>query len=226
MTDAGLGDALGKMSTQKVAAQGANGHHGRLGPGDETRNDEPNRGDQIDHRAKNGLEAVHLVDVVQPDEAQGSQHENPDAGAEVAATGGDGELERDGPPHGMMVVGIGFGLEFDLTSQKALRQKDDGCKEDQERHETGEGLVAGVGQQEGAQNAAQQAHGQKPPKPGFYRREVLAVTVDAAGGADDQCQSAGRIGCDRRRAEEEQGGEGDQGPPAGDGIDRAAAERG
>jgi len=66
-----LGDALGEVGSEVVADEGAGGHEEGAGPVDEAARDEPAGGDEVDGGAEDGLQAVHLVDVGEPEESRG-----------------------------------------------------------------------------------------------------------------------------------------------------------
>src|SRR6185295_19233310 len=89
-------DVAGEAGAGVTGEHGARDHDQRRRPVDRTAGDEVGRGHAVDAQVEEVLEAVHGVDVGEPEEAEHRESEDADAGAEVAAVDGDGELEEDG----------------------------------------------------------------------------------------------------------------------------------
>ena len=176
-------------------------------PVDQSAGHEPRGGDDIDHRAEDVLQRIHLVDVAQAEEAERGEHEDADARAEEAAIQGDGELESDGDPDGRDVRRGRAASRPAMPPEDTLEQEEDGGEEDEKGDERGEDFVARAGEENAAEQAAEQADGDEAPEPRPDRRDLRAKAEDAAGGADDERERAGGVGDDRRGAEEA-GGQG------------------
>src|SRR5439155_7698207 len=128
--------------------------------------DKPDCGDEVNQRAEYGFERVHLVNVAQPDEPEGGQHQDADAGPEVAAVDGDGELEEDrSPQDAPLTRSPAPGLKGGQAPNQSLRQEENRGEQDEERDQFREGLVAGESEEHAADQAAQNADGHKAPQP-------------------------------------------------------------
>jgi hypothetical protein len=193
---------------------------------DEAGGNEPTGSDEVDDRTEDGFKRVHFVNLRQSYIAERSEHEDADAGAEIAAINGDEELENDCEPNGAFAAAsLGpvawFGCE---TLQQSLREEQESGEEYQEGDKASESFVAGIGQQDASDQSAEQTDRQEPPQPGADRSEVPAITKNSAERADDQRESAGGIGNYGGGAKSEQGWEGHQGAASRDGVDRASRD--
>src|SRR5437870_2573312 len=143
------------------------------------------------------------MNALEANKAERCQHENADARAEVAAIDRYRELKENGAPdclRGDVLFGS-FGPAAE-TSKGSLRQENDCREEDQKRDEPGEGFLAGMGEKDTAEQAADDANGNEAPEPWFHGIQTVSVSKDAAGGAKDQGEGAGGVGDDRWCAEE------------------------
>src|SRR5438445_5801580 len=119
-----------------------------------------------------------------------------------------------------MMPALALAARLPEAAKNPLRQEENRRKEDQKGHQFRKGFVTGKSEKDRADQASKNANGNKSPQPRFDGRQVLAIAVDAAGGADHQRQGAGGVGDYRRRAKEQQRGESDESAASRDRIDR------
>lgn len=80
----------------EAAEHRRDGHDAGIAPDHGAGEGEPDRGDAVDADRHQVLQAVHLVDVAQADQAERREHQDPHARSEVAAVDRDEKLEREG----------------------------------------------------------------------------------------------------------------------------------
>src|ERR1022692_1086954 len=165
---------------------------------------EVGRRHSVDAPPEHHLEAVHLMDVVQPQDAQRRQHEDPDARPEVAAVNGHSQLKPESPhdpPRGCM-------------PGRARRFQ-------QARHRLVEDPWRRPAQQQRARDPAHQARYDQDAESRLGVAQLPPVAPGAAQRPRPDGHRAGGVRRHRTEAQPDKRREGDQRPAAGYRVDGA-----
>ncbi|MGC4049580.1 MAG: hypothetical protein QM757_08720 [Paludibaculum sp.] len=164
---------------------------------------------------------------MESDDAEGGEHQDADAGAEVAAVEGDEELEDHGSCQpASCFVGLAGLVEAEPALDGLLHHEQDGREEDEVGDEGGEQGRGREAQKPGAEHAAGEAGNDEQQQAPFTVADVLAVAPHAAESSGPDGDGAGGVGGDRRESDPDERGKGQEGSSASDGVDHAGDKRG
>src|SRR5204862_203570 len=131
------------------------------------------------------------------EEAEGGEHEDADARAEVSAIDGHGELKQHRDPHAPLMHGC-LATKSRKSSKRPLCQKQNGREQDEKRDELYKSAVACASEQQTPKPAARRTDQSKPREPRPDRPKMLTETEDASSGANDERNGAGCVRHNRR----------------------------
>ena len=147
------------------------------------------------------------------------QHQDADPGSEVAAIDGHQELKEDGSGQAVARLLDGVGLDFQPPRNGVAEGKQGGGKEDQLKDNSSEMPLAGLEQQDPAQQPSQQTHRRKAPHPGSLRAQFTPVRPERANQPRHQRQRIRSVTVDRGRTEKHQRRKTDKRTGPSDGVD-------
>ena len=163
------------------------------------------------------------MDVSQTKKSERSEHQDANARAKVAAINRDQELKTKRQPNSVWWrLSRRPGL-LSHAPETALSQKENGREEDEKRHHFRERFFFGQREEDAAEQSARQADRQESFQPRLHRSDMAPIAEHAAASAEDQRQCAGSIGNDFGRADQCQRGKGNEGAPAGHGVNDAGS---
>src|SRR4029077_13631666 len=179
---------------------------------------EVNAGHQIDQRRQDGFEGVHLVDILQAHQPKDGKPQDPDARSEVAAVERDKELKRYGS---QAVTGVSGGFDLGKPAEDALRHEERCGKQEKKGNEPFEGIRRSPREKQRTEKAAGYADQPESPDPKTRGGKMFPIAIRASDRADQERDSACRIGLDRRHAKGEKGRKRQDRAASRDGVHRA-----
>src|SRR6185295_2589747 len=148
----------------------------------------------------------------EPEKAEHGEHQNADAGAEVAAVDRDQKLREDGDAEtasGDLRDGRRRAGSDPAACEPALDEEEEGREQDQERGETSEQPFRRQEEERRAEGAAEKARQEEGLEPMRVAPHLLAIAGHAARGPGEEREGRGGVRGDRRQADEDEGGEGE-----------------
>src|SRR5215218_606676 len=221
----GAVDPAGERSPQVTADETADGHGHAVSPVDLAVDHEHDHGHAPQASREQVLQGHDALDVTHPQQTKGTDHQNADAGPEVATVDGHNEHDshRKRPQRRRQAAVF---LVAPTAREPRLEHEQDRATEHQPRHETLEVPVARPDQQQRPHQPTQRAGDEEQPQPQpGYLAQLAAGTPYGARVGGKEGESARCVGDHGRN---DQGKQRERYQPAtpGERVDQARRHRG